>query len=235
MRLLVLLFLSTLFVCQAQVAYPAPTPEDFEEYFYDGLKVVEVPVDKDVVEIKRQLVDARDMTILSEGTSSSSVSSSSVSARAAARFLLSVAYHVEVECSAQLFSSDDTNVKYGEVKVIHQFKSYDDSGNLTGGSSGGGGGCVELPRGREFNWGHWTDILSDSTELVYDEWIPVTAFVPNYFTDGSLEYAPAEEWFVLLVLLSKRDSPEASLTQAELLERLRDYGLDTSAREANSS
>ena len=198
-----LLFVS---FASAQVTYREANAADLDGFFFDGINAVEF--NRPNSHLDYQIVHLSTMKVLNEGQGRGDQHT----------FLLAL--------SSQPFTCSRQN-RRGDMKQITFVSSVK---RQSQGSKSGGRGwtCLDVPS--TFNWGHWTDILTlASPDLPQNEWIPVAAFIPNFYeNETGIRYAAADEWVVLLVMLPDSSSQkEASLRKDQIIQRLEFYGIDT--------
>jgi hypothetical protein len=200
----------------AQVTYSdTPSKEDLEQRFYGGIKVVELTIPENTV-LRYMVMDTREMSVLESNDEDFEDRSLYSVPVEQGRFAISVSTTGNFGCE-----SEDLP---GRAILTHSFSAtYRNPDGSEGIGGGGGNQCVSF--NENFNLGHWTDILNASSPLPLNTWIPVTAFIPNYY-DGSFTYAPATEWLVLLVLFDDGSEIEEPLEQAGLVERILEYGIN---------
>jgi hypothetical protein len=216
-RFLIILF--SLWLCHtlAQVTYSStPTPEDLEEYFYGGLKIVNL-VAYENTSVRYQFIDARTMNVLE--VNNGGIESGYVHQRI--RLVLSFSTSGGFYCGESI---DNRKQSVFTLSVQTEYGDFDNEIGSLDSSQSKGSTCISF--NKHFNLGHWTDIIANSsTSLPYNQWIPVTAFIPNY-NDQIFTYAPASEWFVLLILFDDGTQIEPQLDQEGLIQRIRDYGIN---------
>ncbi len=226
LMLLVSLLLS---VSLAQVTYSNTlTSGELEQYFLGGVRVLQVEV-RATKELRYQLVNMKDMSNLWSGEISSLVGVAPQ--ELTARFSVAVSDSFADYCGNVIGVPSFDEVKF-ELFFSRLNVTSKDTNQIL--QQDGFGSCIDFDI--TFNWGHWTDILAGyQGDLPEEGWIPALAFIPNFNlpTDTKDVYSgvkegSAETWLVLLITfddLAHNQNP-SSLTQAEVIELLRDYGIN---------
>ena len=213
MRSICVLALFFLSIAFGQVRSGQASDEDLNAYFYGGLNVVELKGNALSEGLLYQLIDLRSMSLIEEGDDSPFGVGSN------ARFVISAAtFRAGGDfCARGLLESAGVTKPWVQLSVEVNHR-----GIFSTSSSGvSQDQCISY---REFNWGHWTQLLQTDDALAVNRWIPITAFVPNVWNGEKEEYLSADKWLVLLVQLDGGDL-EAELKKEQILERISDLGI----------
>jgi hypothetical protein len=225
-----LVFLISLLISAsfAQVTYSNTlTAEELESYFLGGARVlqVDVPATK---ELRYQLVDMKDMSNLWSGEVNSRID---LQQDVTARFSVLVSDTFADYCgnTIDVPTIDEAKFEFFFSRLITVSK---ETSQVV--QKEGIGHCIYFDT--TFNWGHWTDILTGyQGALPETGWIPVLAFIPNFNiptgeenTYSGVKDGSAETWLVLLITFNDlvHNQNPSSLTQSEVIELLRDYGIN---------
>lgn len=214
----------------AQVTYSdTPSSEDLEQYFFGGMRVLELDVPPGE-ELRYQVINMNDMGTLWSGSTGNLVNAAPDGF--AARFSFAISDFFADWCSIQLSQINPDEVKFeffqSRLSVVigePQELAIDDGSN----------NCIYFDF--RFNWGHWTDILANyQGELSEEGWIPALAFIPNFNiptgeenTYSGVKPGSAETWLVLLVTFDDLNygATPNELSQEEVINLLQQYGIDT--------
>jgi hypothetical protein len=206
----------------AQVSYSnTPTSKDLEQYFFGGMRLLEVEVPSGG-ELRYQVIAMKEMQTLWSGSTGNLVNVAPDGFTA--RFSFAISDFFADYCAGTLSEVNPDEVKFESFQARLSVATGEQGFSINDGSNA----CIYFDF--NFNWGHWTNILAEYTEpLPKEGWIPALAFIPNFLNDDKVEYGSAETWLVLLITfddLNYGANPN-ELSQEEVIDLLQEYGVDT--------